>query len=330
MPARNKVEDSDVEMSSNDDSPAPSRSQRSRRGIQDKRRSVEVVDIVSEEGEEDEVKPVKSKKVKTEKESGDKNGKGRSKETGKGAAGAASSSSKNKSRKLAVDEDDEEDEEDEKEDNRSDDSESEEDNEYVIEKIMKHRTDDDGTTEYLIRWEGYESGDDTWEPELVADYWKVIPTSKQPRKMQEAQAKFSKVKSPKKKASIKSTETSETEEADEVASALDSSGETPTRKKRKASKDSSQEGGGEAEEEKMEARLKEDKRLLRKWEKTSSWEDDLEQIVTMERADDSTLRAQVKFKNGEIFWVERLIAYQKCPQKMLSFYEERLRFRFCN
>ncbi len=49
--------------------------------------------------------------------------------------------------------------------------------EYVIEKIIKHRGDDD-TREYLVRWEGYESEDDTWEPSthfsgtVLADYHK--------------------------------------------------------------------------------------------------------------------------------------------------------------
>ena len=40
-----------------------------------------------------------------------------------------------------------------------------ESNEFVVEKVLASRVNGEGVTEYLIRWEGYGSEDDTWEPE---------------------------------------------------------------------------------------------------------------------------------------------------------------------
>uniref|UniRef100_A0A914YQT6 Chromo domain-containing protein n=1 Tax=Panagrolaimus superbus TaxID=310955 RepID=A0A914YQT6_9BILA len=50
----------------------------------------------------------------------------------------------------------------EKDDSSESSSEKEED-EYEVEKIIDYRKLIDGTEEYLIRWEGYAPGDDTWE-----------------------------------------------------------------------------------------------------------------------------------------------------------------------
>jgi hypothetical protein len=180
----------------------------------------------------------------------------------------------------------------------------------------------------LIRWEGYESAEDTWEPEvrkkcrqcrdpkeglgeadevqrfeqsncnapeLVAKYWKKIPTHKQPRKMQEARKKLSKVKSPKKKAKRDTSNASETEEeeADEVANALDGPGATPTRKRRKGAS-SSDEVDEKEEAEKVAAQIKKDQQLLQKWNKVSNWEGEVKNVITMERSDDETLRVKLR------------------------------------
>ena len=39
---------------------------------------------------------------------------------------------------------------------------------YEIEKVMKHRTTKEGNLEYRVRWYGFGSNDDTWEPEEVS------------------------------------------------------------------------------------------------------------------------------------------------------------------
>lgn len=52
--------------------------------------------------------------------------------------------------------------EDHHEDSRSQEGSSEP--EYAFDKIVDHKTQD-GKRYYKVRWEGYTSGDDTWEPE---------------------------------------------------------------------------------------------------------------------------------------------------------------------
>ena len=37
--------------------------------------------------------------------------------------------------------------------------------EYVVEKIMGHRTDVHGKSEYLVKWQGYPLEEDGWEPQ---------------------------------------------------------------------------------------------------------------------------------------------------------------------
>ena len=36
--------------------------------------------------------------------------------------------------------------------------------EWVVEKVLKHRRKPDGNWEFLTRWKGYKPEDDTWEP----------------------------------------------------------------------------------------------------------------------------------------------------------------------
>jgi len=37
--------------------------------------------------------------------------------------------------------------------------------EWVVEKVLRSRKRTDGTTEYLIKWDGWDDNDNTWEPE---------------------------------------------------------------------------------------------------------------------------------------------------------------------
>ena len=44
-------------------------------------------------------------------------------------------------------------------------SDIEEDQVYIVEKVVSKRKAKGGKTEYLIKWQGYEESDNTWEPE---------------------------------------------------------------------------------------------------------------------------------------------------------------------
>jgi hypothetical protein len=51
-------------------------------------------------------------------------------------------------------------------------------NEYMVEKVLNKRVSADGAVEYLIKWDGYETEESTWEPKenltnirhLIKDY----------------------------------------------------------------------------------------------------------------------------------------------------------------
>lgn len=63
--------------------------------------------------------------------------------------------------------------------------------EYVVEKVVKHRKSKRGT-EYFVKWEGYNESDNTWEhesnvycEELLKEYWDSIKESLTKRKSTE-------------------------------------------------------------------------------------------------------------------------------------------------
>ena len=39
-----------------------------------------------------------------------------------------------------------------------------EDDVYIVEKILKKKRNEDGEIRYLVKWDGYESSENTWEP----------------------------------------------------------------------------------------------------------------------------------------------------------------------
>ncbi len=58
---------------------------------------------------------------------------------------------------------------------------------YTVEKILDHRTGKrKNLKEFLVRWEGYDPANDSWEPEanihdptLVQDYWDYVASREQ-------------------------------------------------------------------------------------------------------------------------------------------------------
>ena len=63
--------------------------------------------------------------------------------------------------------------------NPDNDEENDSEEEYVIERIVKHRKHKN-QNEYFIKWEGYSSDENTWEPEgniplsMIKEYWKTL------------------------------------------------------------------------------------------------------------------------------------------------------------
>ncbi|KAJ1721382.1 hypothetical protein LPJ61_006050 [Coemansia biformis] len=57
------------------------------------------------------------------------------------------------------------------------------------------------------------------------------------------------------------------------------------------------------------------------------WEPLVDEINTIDRAQDGSLVVYICWKNGKSTEHPAEVAYKRCPQKMLQFYEGRLRFR---
>ncbi|KAK6354858.1 hypothetical protein TWF696_003989 [Orbilia brochopaga] len=157
--------------------------------------------------------------------------------------------------------------------------------EYVVEKILDWKYDDEGL-KYKVKWKGYEKkSDQTWEPEGVledvaalGDYLEQIGGRPKPSQTPKRGRK-----------SVGGTS-------------------TPVSKKNRVK----QESAGPKEDE---------------WEPPAgSWEDDVLMIETLERNGDQFV-CYIQWVNGKRTQHALHVIYQRCPQKMLKFYESHLVFR---
>ncbi|KAK3331991.1 hypothetical protein B0T19DRAFT_438871 [Cercophora scortea] len=187
-------------------------------------------------------------------------------------------------------------EEDEEEDGEDD----EEPEEYVVEKIISHMIDDKGTPLFEVKWEGYEKKSDrTWEPEenlrenasLVLDeYFSNIGGRD---KLFEAVNALSKKKR-----------------------GRPSTSGTPTTNGKRIKKNGDHPVDGEAP---LSARAA-------AWKPPAgSWEDHIAQLDACEDEDTHKLMVYLTWKNGHKTQHETSVIYNRCPQKMLQFYEKHVK-----
>ncbi|CAB3402418.1 unnamed protein product [Caenorhabditis bovis] len=71
-----------------------------------------------------------------------------------------------------------------------------EDNVYIVEKILNKRTLKNGKTEYLIKWNGFENDDSSWEPEenlscqaMILEFEKAKKDEKRSKKKENEEPK---------------------------------------------------------------------------------------------------------------------------------------------
>ncbi|XP_063528953.1 chromobox protein homolog 5-like isoform X2 [Cydia strobilella] len=164
--------------------------------------------------------------------------------------------------------------------------------EYVVEKVLDRRVVK-GKVQYLLKWKGYKEEESTWEPEDNLDCAALIKTFEDARKEKE------KSKKPEERAKKRVRESSE-----------------DTRKSRGASV-SSADGTGTGTDA---------KRSKDKDDKKSGFEKGLkaEKIIG---ASDATGQLMFLIKwadSDEAELVPAKIANVKCPQEVITFYEERL------
>ncbi|KAB8262769.1 hypothetical protein BDV32DRAFT_18087 [Aspergillus pseudonomiae] len=184
----------------------------------------------------------------------------------------------------------------------NDDEEDEEDEEgvYVVEKILGHDFAKNGTLLLQVKWKGYDDpADETMEPEenllegakdLVEEYYRVH--GGRPEKPQRGKRKS--MTGPK---------------------------QTPEKSEPKRRRKSRAEAATETPDE--------DDADLPPWvPRTGSWENEVQNVDTILRdAETSTLIAYLQWKNGKKCKVSLETCYDRCPRKMLKFYEEHLVFK---
>ncbi|KAJ5550072.1 hypothetical protein N7535_001985 [Penicillium sp. DV-2018c] len=204
------------------------------------------------------------------------------------------------------------------------DEDDEEEGVYVVEDIMLHDWLDDGTLKLLVKWKGYDDEKDrTWEDEeglldgaseiVNAYYERIGGRPKKPEKKAPAGKASRKRKST---ADRKSTTPAKKDTATEAKRQRRKS-TTPQRKatpqKRAAKQDTPTSDEDEAEVS---------------WvPKGKNWDKEVRSVDTIVREGDRGLMAWLEFNNGRKSRIPVEICYEKCPLKMLKFYESHLVFK---
>ncbi|KAB8224145.1 hypothetical protein BDV33DRAFT_11896 [Aspergillus novoparasiticus] len=182
------------------------------------------------------------------------------------------------------------------------DEEAEEDEEgvYVVEKILGHDFAKNGTLLLQVKWKGYDDpADETMEPEenllegakdLVEEYYRA--QGGRPEKPQRG----------KRKSMTRPKHTPEKSEP---------------KRRRKSRAEAATETPDEGDAD------------LPDWvPRSKNWENEVQSVDTILRdAETSTLIAYLHWKNGKKSKVSLETCYEKCPRKMLKFYEEHLVFK---
>ncbi|KAK6538916.1 hypothetical protein TWF694_010470 [Orbilia ellipsospora] len=195
-----------------------------------------------------------------------------------------------KAAKYADEENEEGEEEEEEEQGEGEEGEPEP--EYVVEKILDHKWED-GILKYRVKWQGYEKkSDQTWEPEETLEEVQALEDY--------LKAIGGKPKSPEKASAKRGRK-----------STGNSGVSTPVSKKSRVKQENTTPHTKEEPE----------------WDPPAgSWEEDVRMIETLERSGADHI-CYVQWVNGRRSQHPLHVIYQRCPQKMLKFYESHLVFR---
>ncbi|KAK4105271.1 chromo domain-like protein [Parathielavia hyrcaniae] len=170
---------------------------------------------------------------------------------------------------------------------------------YVVEKIMSHMMDNKGKLLFEVKWEGYEKKSDrTWEPEenltenaseALSEYFESIGGRD---KLYEDTANALKAK---KRGRASSTPQASTKRSKR-------NGEHPSDTEPPAS---------------VKAAT---------WKPPpGSWENHIVSLDACEDEESGKLMVYLEWKNGKKTQHPTSVIYQRCPQKMLQFYEQHVR-----
>ncbi|KAI9818897.1 MAG: hypothetical protein M1827_007718 [Pycnora praestabilis] len=178
---------------------------------------------------------------------------------------------------------------------------------YVVEKIFSHTFDVDGNTLYEVKWEGYDTKTDrTFEPEenldgakdILNEYFESIggrPVLNKKTKPAKATVAVTPESGRKRKNQANGKKTKDEAKGSKKKRRLPASPSPPASSKR--------------------------------WEPPSgSWEDSIQGIDTLE-ATENELWVYLVWNDGHRSRHLTQKVYQKCPQRMLEFYEQHLVFK---
>ncbi|KAI8628417.1 heterochromatin protein one [Xylariaceae sp. FL1651] len=189
------------------------------------------------------------------------------------------------------------DDQDENEAAHNDDDEDLEEDEYIVEKILAHVLEADGSLKYKVKWEGYEKkADQTWEDEenlrenatLVLDEY-LASVGGRDKIIEEAQTGLKTKKRGRPAAGAPANGTKRRRNDSHPASAT-----PPT--------------------------------SARAWKPPQgSWEDDVESIDACHDENTGKLIVFLTWKNGQKTQHDTKVIYQRCPQKMLQYYERHVK-----
>ncbi|KAI9799674.1 MAG: hypothetical protein M1825_004409 [Sarcosagium campestre] len=177
-----------------------------------------------------------------------------------------------------------------------DESEPEGEEEYVVEKILKHAFFDKGVLKFLIKWKGYtEESDQTWEPEssleggaddVLAAYYRKIGGKP----------------------------------------VFEEAGKSKKRRKSEATPKASNRGSKSRRITASESPPAQEVREKSWAPPNGSWEQHIQAIETIENSQ-GTLLVYIQWNDGHKSRHPLTKCHTKCPQTMLRFYEQHLVFK---
>ncbi|CAG8114955.1 unnamed protein product [Penicillium olsonii] len=193
------------------------------------------------------------------------------------------------------------------------DEDDEDDDNYVVEKIVRHDWLDDGTLKFFVKWQGYDAiKDHTWEEEenlmegaseILHSYYDKV--GGRPERNAEK---------PKPGRKRKSMGDASSKTA------------TPTKTPAPAAKRGRKSAASKLAEKSPESSIPPEDDVS--WLPKGKWDKELKEVSTIQQGKENEgLFAYLLFKNGKTARVSVQACYEKCPRRMLEFYEKHLVFK---
>ncbi|TFK63259.1 hypothetical protein BDN72DRAFT_847786 [Pluteus cervinus] len=198
--------------------------------------------------------------------------------------------------------------------------EDEDEGEYEIEAIIdaKRGMFPEGRMGYLVKWKGYDEGDNSWVNEddagnaqvLIDDFWKNKTTKR------------------------KSMDAAKTPKRGRKSVATDDGVEVVEKKRGRKSQAKDQDNGEESMSHRAGKKAKnseengdEEIGSMAHHMDTANWESLVKRIDTVERGSDASLWVYFTLTTGERVKEKSNLCAERFPQKLIAFYEDNLRWR---